>query len=88
MDIRSIGTILPAGERRGNKAQARVQSAYAALFAGNGTQEDAELVLTDLANDTGFYRYTGPEATDAELRFYEGQKSVLCPDHPLHRHAA
>ena len=37
-------------------AELRRANAYRALFAGNGSVEDAEIVLTDLTDYFGYYR--------------------------------
>lgn len=55
----------------------RLVAAYKALFAGNGGVEDAEMVLADLAQLTGFFLVAGPEVTDQALRYAEGQRSVF-----------
>lgn len=38
------------------KAELRRTQAYQRLFNGNGTKEDAEIVLSHLADVTGYYR--------------------------------
>lgn len=38
------------------KAEHRLTAAYQQLFAGNGSKEDAEVVLSHLADLTGYYR--------------------------------
>jgi len=38
------------------KAEQRLTQAYQRLFNGNGSKEDAEIVLTHLADLTGYYR--------------------------------
>jgi hypothetical protein len=38
------------------KAKQRLTDAYRRLFDGNGSREDAEVVLSDLAHVTGYYR--------------------------------
>lgn len=52
-------------------------AAYRATFNGNGTKEEAGLVLADLADFTGFYKVADAEATDAVLRHHAGQRSVF-----------
>lgn len=52
----NLNTILDDEHRHDPAAQqARVTSAYAALFSGNGTKDDADLVLVDLAAFTRYY---------------------------------
>lgn len=38
------------------KAQAALTQAYIRLFDGRGNRQDAEMVMTDLASVTGYYR--------------------------------
>lgn len=38
------------------KAEQKLTHAYQRLFGGNGSKEDAEIVLTHLADVTGYYR--------------------------------
>jgi hypothetical protein len=38
------------------KAALVLAQSYQRLFSGNGTQEDAEVVMTDLADTFGYYR--------------------------------
>ncbi|MCR9236170.1 MAG: hypothetical protein NXI17_05820 [Alphaproteobacteria bacterium] len=47
------------------------------LVEGNATQQDRDLVLTDLANQTGYYRVSLADTGDAELRFAEGKRFVM-----------
>ncbi len=44
-----------AGGTTGKAALQRTE-AYRRLFEGNGSRQDAEIVLTDLASVTGYYR--------------------------------
>lgn len=67
----------PRGSRRGPTAKARLASAYQALFAGNGSKEDAELVRADLAVVTRFYMVTPPSASDAVRADHNGRRSVF-----------
>lgn len=62
---------------RGIHAQQRIRAAYAALFDGRGSKEDADLVFVDLAKFSGYLNTTPPTATDSELRYYEGQRSLF-----------
>lgn len=47
-----------AGEEAKNKAdhQLILAKAYQRVFGGNGSKSDADMVLADLANVTGYYR--------------------------------
>lgn len=73
----SLSLLFPRGLRRGRKARLRLIEAYRNLFAGSGSHEDAELVLTDLAEKSGFYQVTTAETTADALRFAEGQRALF-----------
>jgi len=72
MAQRSVSTGLPAGSRRGAKAQQKLTAAYREVFKVG--REEAEIVLADLAEFSGFYRVTQPGAGD--LAFNEGMRAV------------
>ena len=77
----TLTDLFPEGQRRGLVAEERLRQAYIALFKGNGTQEDADLVLVDLMTVSG-YLFTaeappGAEtASDAALRELNGSRRV------------
>ena len=50
--------------------------AYNAVFRGNPTKGDSEMVLADLANESGFYKVTVPGA-DVSLDFETGKRYVF-----------
>lgn len=58
-------------------ADARLRGAYGAVFAGNATVEDAELVLVDLAVLTRFYECAAPDAQEGALKYIDGRRSVM-----------
>jgi len=78
--MRNLGSRQP-GKSPGVKRQATAKrdqaAAYQRLFAGHGGAEDAELVLVDLAEFSGFYKTSPPGTTDGELRFREGARFVF-----------
>lgn len=77
MSWRSLSTIFPWNKSRGNEAKAQLARAYKAVFSGRASQEQAEVVLSDLANVTGFYR-CHPAGTSAEvLQYSEGMRFVF-----------
>lgn len=80
-DTPTLRDKFPKGHRRGPGAIKRLTDAYQKLFAGNGSQEDADLVLTDLAKFTGFFQVSPANATPDELRHAEGQRSVYARIH-------
>ncbi len=51
----NIHSVLPPDQQTPEQQSARVASAYYALFTGNGTREDADLVLVDLAQFVRYY---------------------------------
>ncbi len=56
MSTSNVLSSLPTETRDNPEAQAaRITSAYRALFSGNGGQEDADLVLVDLAKFVRYY---------------------------------
>ncbi len=58
-------------------AEARIAIAYQRVFTGSPTGEDQGIVLVDLANFTGFYRVTPPEAGDRHaIVFNEGMRAA------------
>lgn len=67
----------PRGARRGVSHAVRLAHAYKALFAGNPTSSDCEAIVADLAEWSGFYTVTAPDATDAMVRFSEGKRAVF-----------
>lgn len=75
--MQSLSTIFPAGWRRRQQARVRLVAAYRNLFAGAGSREDADLVLSDLAAKSGFYTVTGPKDSADAVRFAEGQRAVF-----------
>ncbi len=62
------------GLRRRLQARLNLSNAYRRLFSGHGSKADAEIVLSDLANVTGFYRVTEPGA--GTLDYQEGKRAV------------
>jgi hypothetical protein len=66
--------------RRSNQARDRLRSAYVAVFSGNGKQEDAELVLADLANYSRYYQVPSERAIlskQVDLSYRQGQRVVF-----------
>jgi hypothetical protein len=59
------------------KRQMRLAEAYEALFGGRGSKEDAEIVLTDLAFESGFFFVDDGGATDAQLRHDSGRRFLF-----------
>ena len=58
-------------------AEARIALAYQRVFTGTPDAEDQGIVLIDLANFTGFYRVTPPEAGERDIIvFNEGMRAA------------
>jgi hypothetical protein len=72
----SLSAKLPLGSRRGARAAEELSTAYKALFTGHGGKPEAEMVLADLANYTGFYRVSGPESSSDERAFSDGMRAA------------
>lgn len=59
------------------EAEHRIGQAYQAVFLGQPTKDDQEIVLMDLANYTGFYRVTGPGGTPDQMPFDNGKRAAF-----------
>jgi hypothetical protein len=55
----------------------RRAQAYAAVFGGNATREDVEIVLTDLAAYSGFYQPQAPDLGNATRHYMAGRASIF-----------
>lgn len=75
MRWRNLSGLFAPQLRRRLQARLALGSAYRRLFAGRGSKADAEMVLADLANHTGFYRVTEPGA--GSLDFAEGKRAMF-----------
>lgn len=70
-------TILQQGERRGEPWEKRLASAWNAISTGDGSAEDFELALVDLAEQSDFF-YIAPGGTSGdELLRREGRREVF-----------
>jgi hypothetical protein len=72
----SLASQYQAGLRRGNRAMQDLANAYNHVFRGNPTKAEAEMVLADLANESGFYKVhvPGPEVS---LEYETGKRAVF-----------
>lgn len=75
--MKSISDGLPKGRRRGAQATDKMAGAYRAVFSANGTKQDVEIVLSDLATFSGFYQVGAPDTADGARAWYDGQRSVF-----------
>jgi hypothetical protein len=64
---------LPAFGRDRRGAQ-KLTEAYRNVFSGHGSINDAQMVLADLANYSGFYRVTGPDVDGPSRAFADGMR--------------
>lgn len=55
----------------------RLIEAYEALFGGRGGKEDADLVLADLAFESGYFFVDDGSASDAQLRHDSGRRFLF-----------
>lgn len=74
MSRANLGSKFQAGRKRGPSAAKRLEEAYNAVFTGHGSKEDAEIVLSDLANFTGFYRVNGIGVSGEDRAFADGMR--------------
>lgn len=74
----SFRALFERGYLRGAPARLLLAGAYRrTLVEGNATQQDRDLVLTELANQTGYYRVSPADTGDVELRFAEGKRLIM-----------
>lgn len=69
--------IFPAGQRRTAKRDVRLHEAWAAFRAGSASREDAELVLSDLAEFSEYFYVADSTATGDQLMRREGRREVM-----------
>lgn len=72
----SLATLFPRGRRRKLEAAARLTKAYQEVFHGRPSREDQQLVLADLAAESGFYRVS-PAATYSSEQLWQQEGSRL-----------
>lgn len=58
-------------------AQLELTDAYRRVFAGRASLEDAEVVLADMVNASGYYSVSGPNVSDTERAFADGKRAVI-----------
>jgi hypothetical protein len=74
----SISDLYKPGRRRGSAATIRLSDAYRAVFInGNPSKEDSEIVMSDLANFSGYFSVSPPGTSDADLREANGARAVF-----------
>lgn len=69
--------VLPAGQRRGGAREARLSEAWASFIDGRASREDAELILADLGDISGYFNVAGDDATGDQMLRREGRRDVM-----------
>lgn len=57
-------------------ATSELARSYQRLFTGHGSERDAQIVLTDFAAYTGFYRVNGPGIGGEDRAFSDGMRAA------------
>jgi hypothetical protein len=73
----SIAQMFKPGTRRGAAAELRLAQAYKAVFTGHPTRADQEIVLSDLASYTGFFKFYPRDVPADVLRYSEGMRAAF-----------
>lgn len=78
MQVNWTSLLYKFGMRRNSyEAAAELTKAYQNVFlSGGASEEQRELVLSDLLRVSGFQRITGPGQTDRDLWYAEGRRSL------------
>lgn len=69
--------ILPAGNRRGDKATLALVEAYQRVLSRPGVSAEADLLLADLAEFSGYFSTLPIDAPDRALQRMEGRREVF-----------
>lgn len=72
----SSRTLLKLGERRTDKHEDRLHEAWNAIINGQGSKDDAELILADLGEFSGYFAVTPPGTDGTTLSHNEGRRAV------------
>ena len=73
----SIAKFFGMALSRTARAQQRLREAYEHLFTGQGSPEEAEMVLSDLARHSGYYNTASPDVSTEELWCREGKRELF-----------
>ena len=71
-----VDTLPPEKRNDALAIEARVVAAYQAVFRGNGSKQDAEIVLTDLAMVSGYHDVMPENASDGAVHQHNGGRRV------------
>ena len=72
----TISDLFPPGSDQFEK-EARIASAYIAVFQGSPTQQDQQIVLADLMASSGFAQVQGGGTQSDELNYREGKRALF-----------
>lgn len=75
--MQTLASLFVPGKRRRAAAQLRLAQAYQATFTGNATSEDAEMVLADLTNVSGFYAVEDANVSATARAFADGRRDLM-----------
>lgn len=73
----TLARLFSPGARRRAAAQLRLVEAYQAVFGGNGTKQDAEIVLADLTNVSGVYAVESADVSATGRAFADGRRDLM-----------
>jgi hypothetical protein len=72
-----IARELPKGFRRSQEVRVDLAASYRRVFVDGGAdKKDAQIVLTDIANFSGFYRVNGMGFDPHDRAFSDGMRAV------------
>lgn len=63
--------------RKTAEGQLVLTNAYQAVFRGNPSHEQQQMVLADLAAQSGFYQISSDDVSSSRLRYREGRRAVF-----------
>lgn len=72
----SSRTLLRRGQRRSVKHEERLTTAWQAIMHGKGSKDDAELVMADLGEFSGYFAVSEPGTDGTTLSHNEGRRAV------------
>lgn len=71
----NLSSLHKVGHRRGSQAMNDLAKAYSNVFRGNPTKAEAEMVLADIANESGFYKVHVP-GPGVSLEYETGKRAI------------
>lgn len=73
--MKTLIDLIRDGKSR-DEAVIRLGEAWRAVIEGRGSREDGELILTDLANESGYF-VAPADVSDQTLREHNGRRAVF-----------